>query len=172
MSLEISQNLQENTCAIVSFLIKRRACNFIKKRLWDRCFPVNFAKLLRAPFLTEHLWWLLLTCAFEEIWPEISVNLTEQNNFFSSGAQSLVLQIQLNKYNLLYKRILQFSLLVKLNDPQLSIMWHWAKATLLCFIFWRFHRQMPNSGYVFIEFNRSRKVAFKKILGISCAFKN
>ena len=28
--LEISQNSQENTCARVSFLIKLRACNFIK----------------------------------------------------------------------------------------------------------------------------------------------
>ena len=25
-----------------------------------RCFPVNFAKFLRTPFLTEHLQWLLL----------------------------------------------------------------------------------------------------------------
>ena len=24
------------------------------------CFPVNFVKFLRTPFLTEHLWWLLL----------------------------------------------------------------------------------------------------------------
>ena len=31
-----------------------------KKRLQDSCFPVKFAKFLRAPFLTEHLWWLLL----------------------------------------------------------------------------------------------------------------
>ena len=31
-----------------------------KKRLWHWCFPVNFAKFLRAPFLTEHLRWLLL----------------------------------------------------------------------------------------------------------------
>ena len=36
------------------------ACKFIKKRLWHRCFPVNFAKFLRAPFLTEHVLWLLL----------------------------------------------------------------------------------------------------------------
>ena len=28
----------------------------LKKRLWHRCFPVNFAKFLRTPFLTEHLW--------------------------------------------------------------------------------------------------------------------
>ena len=26
------------------------ACNFIQKRLWHRCFPVNFAKFLRTPF--------------------------------------------------------------------------------------------------------------------------
>ena len=32
----------------------------LKKRLWHRCFPVNFAKFLKASFLTEHLWWLLL----------------------------------------------------------------------------------------------------------------
>ena len=30
-----------------------------KKRLWHRCFPVSFVKLLRIPFFTEHLWWLL-----------------------------------------------------------------------------------------------------------------
>ena len=28
-----------------------QACNFIKKRLWHRCSPVNFAKFLRTPFL-------------------------------------------------------------------------------------------------------------------------
>ena len=27
-----------------------KACNFIKKWLQDRCFPVNFAKFLRTPF--------------------------------------------------------------------------------------------------------------------------
>ena len=30
------------------------------KRPWHRCFPVNFAKFLRTPVLTEHLRWLLL----------------------------------------------------------------------------------------------------------------
>ena len=63
--LEISQNSQENTCAIVSFLIKLQASDLrpttlLKKRLWQRCFPVNFAKFLRTPFLTEHFRWLLL----------------------------------------------------------------------------------------------------------------
>ena len=50
--LEISQNSQENTCV--------RPATLLKKRLWHRCFPVNFVKFLRTPFFTEHLWWLLL----------------------------------------------------------------------------------------------------------------
>ena len=29
-----------------------KACNFIKKRLQHRCFPVKFAKFLKAPFFT------------------------------------------------------------------------------------------------------------------------
>ena len=37
-----------------------RAATLLKKGLWYRCFPVNFAKFLRTPFLIEHLWWLLL----------------------------------------------------------------------------------------------------------------
>ena len=40
--------------------LRRETCNFIKKIIWHRDFPVNFAKFLRIPFLTEHLQWLLL----------------------------------------------------------------------------------------------------------------
>ena len=32
----------------------------LKKRLWHKCFPVNFVKYLRIPIFIEHLWWLLL----------------------------------------------------------------------------------------------------------------
>ena len=49
--LEILQNSRESTCARVSFLLKKRLCH--------RCFPVNFSKFVRTPFLMEHLWWLL-----------------------------------------------------------------------------------------------------------------
>ena len=45
----------ENTCARVSFLIKLRAA-LLKKRLWHRCFPVNFAKFLRTPFSQNTSW--------------------------------------------------------------------------------------------------------------------
>ena len=37
-----------------------KACNFFKKRLQHRCFPVNIPKVLRTLFLIEQLWWLLL----------------------------------------------------------------------------------------------------------------
>ena len=33
---------------------------YLKKRLWRSCFPVNFAKLLRTPFLQNTSGWLLL----------------------------------------------------------------------------------------------------------------
>ena len=36
-------------------LFFKKACNFIKKGLWHRCFPVNLAKFLRIPIFIEHL---------------------------------------------------------------------------------------------------------------------
>ena len=52
---QFSQNSQENTR--VSFLINCRSkpVTLLKKKLWHWCFPVNFAKFLRIPFLTEHI---------------------------------------------------------------------------------------------------------------------
>ena len=47
----------------VFFFNKKQASSlqlYFNKRLWDRCFPVNFGKFLRTHFLIEHLWWLLL----------------------------------------------------------------------------------------------------------------
>ena len=40
-------------------LAVHRPPTLLKKRLWHRCFPVNFVKFLRT-LLTEHLRWLLL----------------------------------------------------------------------------------------------------------------
>ena len=47
--LEISENSQENTCA------RGRPATLLKKSVWNRGFPVNFAKFLRASFFTQHL---------------------------------------------------------------------------------------------------------------------
>ena len=35
---------------------------YYKREPWHRCFPVNFA--IFTPFLTEHLWWLLLVVIY------------------------------------------------------------------------------------------------------------
>ena len=63
---------QENTCFGVSFLksCRLKACNFFKTRLQHRCFPVKFAKFLRAPFFTEHLRWLLLERNCVVLWQD------------------------------------------------------------------------------------------------------
>ena len=37
-----------------------RSATLLKKRLWHRYFPMNFAKFLTTPFIIEYLWWLLL----------------------------------------------------------------------------------------------------------------
>ena len=54
--LQISQNSHESNCARVCHLIKVQ----VKKRPWHKCFPVNFAKILRTPAFIKHLRWLLL----------------------------------------------------------------------------------------------------------------
>ena len=48
-------------------LCRRAPANLLKKSLWHRCLPVNFAKFLRIPFFTEHVRWLLLLF-YENSW--------------------------------------------------------------------------------------------------------
>ena len=50
---EISPNSQENAAGLQLF----------KKRLWQWCFPVNFAKFLQTPFSLNTSRRLLLICA-------------------------------------------------------------------------------------------------------------
>ena len=47
----------KHLCQSLSFnkVAGLRPATFLKRRLWHRCFPVNFAKSLRTPFLIEHL---------------------------------------------------------------------------------------------------------------------
>ena len=60
--LNISQNLQENTCVRVSFLIKLQAeaCNFIEKETLAQVFSCEFWEIFKNTFFIEHLSWLLL----------------------------------------------------------------------------------------------------------------
>ena len=59
MFLKISQYSPENTYVRIFFekVAGLKACNFIKKRLKYRCFPVNIAKFLRTVFFIGNLLW-------------------------------------------------------------------------------------------------------------------
>ena len=69
-------------------------CSVLKKRLWRRCFAVNFVKFLKTPFFIEHLWWLLLTrktCSSAECFWNFRNNFTSKNQKFS---RSLIILIR------------------------------------------------------------------------------
>ena len=59
----------KNLCQSLFFNIVARLmpATLLKKRLWHKCFPVNFAKFLRTPFLIEHSRWLLLILLTDNI---------------------------------------------------------------------------------------------------------
>ena len=58
-----------------------RSAILLKKWLWHRYFPVNFAKFLRTTFLTEHLRWLLLNVIFWRLCvPRMFTNLNMNDN--------------------------------------------------------------------------------------------
>ena len=50
----------------------------LKKRLWHRRFPVNFAKFLRTPFLQNTSGRLLLKCLNKK-----KANENDEQNYFS-----------------------------------------------------------------------------------------
>ena len=62
MFLKISQNSREKTCKSLFFnkVAGLRPATLLRMRLWHRCFPVNFAKFLRTPFLQNTSGRLLL----------------------------------------------------------------------------------------------------------------
>ena len=63
--LEILQNSQENTCGKVAGL---KSATLLKKRLWHRCFPVNFVKFLRTFFLQNTSGQVLLEINMKRVW--------------------------------------------------------------------------------------------------------
>ena len=84
-------------------------------RLWDRCFPVNFAKFLRITFLQNTsrrlllLYWIFLACAICE--PE--------NDLFSKFANNCFYMI------LLFQGSGVFKTLSNILDGVLGEKWFW-----------------------------------------------
>ena len=71
--LKIPQNSQESGLFFNS--------NFIKKEIWHRCFPVNFVKFLRTPFLENSSGRLLLNVYFCKDVPWRKFQLRNNQNF-------------------------------------------------------------------------------------------
>ena len=76
---------QLNICVKISFLrtLQARPATLLKKRPWQRCFPVNFAKLLRTPSLIEDLRWAFLTSETINTKAEKLKHLTANNKLIS-----------------------------------------------------------------------------------------
>ena len=51
------------------------ACNFLKKRLWDSCFPLNFVKILRTSFLQNTSTQLLLEIPVSKLFSNFDIHL-------------------------------------------------------------------------------------------------
>ena len=101
MLLKNSQSSQENTCTRVSFLIKLQAigvsfliklqatpATLLKKKLWYRCFPANFGKFLRAPFLQNASGRLILY----NILSCLEVDFVPNENFIESHISFIFLK--------------------------------------------------------------------------------
>ena len=70
---------------IVTFRSSHQRCStatLVKKRLWHRCFPVNFVKFLRTPFCTDYLWWLLLVILTRIDWELLSLKRSVKLEIF------------------------------------------------------------------------------------------
>ena len=59
-----------------------RPATLVKKRLWHRCFPVNFVEFLRTPFCTDYLWWLLLVILTRIDWELLSLKRSVKLEIF------------------------------------------------------------------------------------------
>ena len=127
MFLEIWQNSQENTCARVSIIIK-----ILIKRLWNRCFPVKFAKFLRTRFLQNtsgrllldiwryfmYLSWRvrsLLEYLFVKL-RSFAINRTE--NYYRETAPFIALKIQMFKQSQSFFTIFQSGFFWKYPSKQ------------------------------------------------------
>ena len=67
-----------------------RPANLVKKRQWHRCFPVNFAKILRTPVFIVHLWLLLLAhLVAARLWL-LSINSLSNLKTFKRRMQKLI----------------------------------------------------------------------------------
>ena len=105
--LEISQNSQGD----------------LYQNLCHMCFPVNFTKFLWIPFLTEHLRWLLLTCARTErllAWT-ISVKSYIEINFRFDWTKKRIPRFLGKTVKKSFRKICHILLSIKINPCEIFV---------------------------------------------------
>ena len=138
-------------------LWKRCSATLLKKRLWHRCFPVNFAKFTRTPFFTEHLWWLLLSllwatltttlgnpfkvlrnCLKEQMWLVLHVVYLKIFLWNPSG-QSIFRDCSLNQFRT--EKLAEYQIIECIDSLECTC----------CLQFWQFQRNIKKTSIVFDE---------------------
>ena len=86
-------------CSNSRFRSSRQRCSMrpatlVKKGLWHRCFPVNFAKFLRTLYFMEQLWWLLLIVVPVRtvLWWRV-LSWSSEDFFFAKNFRQLTLRL-------------------------------------------------------------------------------
>ena len=101
---------QENTHVRVSFFL--RPATLLKKSLWHRCFPRNFAKFLRTHSPIKHLQWLLLFLTMPKKYCiQINSNFTGNQSWNKGKHFHLFLILMLKK-----SRFFNVKLILFVND--------------------------------------------------------
>ena len=82
--LEILPNLQENTCARVSILIKLQAWgrNFIKTETVAKVFSHEFSEISKNAYFTEYVWATASNKRYIMVRRLMNISLTVVNNRF------------------------------------------------------------------------------------------
>ena len=100
-----------------------RAATLLKKRLWHRCFPVNFAKLLKTPFLQNTSGQLLLkkenpSKQLLEVWRMFKV--------INKDTRTTLLTTFKCLYCYLWTYFTRFSSL-SIDSEQVNVCWDWIR---------------------------------------------
>ena len=82
----------------------------LKKRLCHMCFPDNFVKFVRTPFLKEHLWWLLLNMVKNCHWDDVNLLNIVFWQYFTNVPAKKFFEVFLIKI-VVFKSVLTFLLL-------------------------------------------------------------
>ena len=134
-----------------------RPATLLKKRLWHECFPVNFAKFLRKPFLQNTTGWLILK--------ETVIFITKQQEVSTSNYQVTSLFICIFSFPLLMltlairplmctsqdmSSVSSICLLLTLSKTTFTLSWllHWSKNTCesqkKCLVHFQILKNLPN----------------------------